>query len=281
MKYCSFLCLLFLGVIVCMPQSEAFEFLTSRGDGLGGCLLLEQTSAPALVSVPTGGIKDREWKVEAAYNRKFDLSALDDIFLAGAWRHRSVSMALGLQQFGQTDYYAERTLKVSGAYHYDSVSVGLSVSGMLIDIGSGYGRLKSATFGVGASYRHGRWFLALAADDLNTPRLYETSPGLKPRVSLYGELVGKGSFSVLGRSTFQRLEKPQFGLGQRLRLSSGSAFFWGLSTAPLKYGGGLDLRIDQLMITYSTSIHPELGLTHTLSIAYGGPKPPREGDEFD
>jgi len=255
--------------LIAAPTVKAFEFATSRGPGMGRTEMLSRSSASTVVNLPTGGMEPGEWHVESGYNRRFELRDLDQSYLAAAYRRRAITAALGLSQFGKGNLYAERTMKASLAYRIDSVSIGMSMSGMLVDIGSGYGQLRAATVGLGVSYRSARWYATMVADNLTSPRLAENSVTVKPVLSLYTELIGRGSFSVTGRATFQETESPQYALGQRISLSGGSAFFWGLSSAPLEYGGGIELHIRDVRVFYATTIHPVLGLSHTVAIAYG------------
>jgi hypothetical protein len=254
--------------LIAVPTVGAFELATSRGPGMGRTQMLSRSSASTLVNIPSGGIEPGEWHVESGYNRRFELRDLDQSFLAAAYRRKAITVALGLSQFGKRDLYAERTMKASLAYRIDSVSIGLLISGMLVDIGSGYGQLRAATVGMGASYRRARWFATMVVDNLTSPRLAENSVTVKPILSFYSEVIGKGSFSVTGRATFQEAESPQYALGQRISLSGGSAFFWGLSSAPLEYGGGIELHLRDIRLFYATTIHPVLGLSHTVAVAY-------------
>ena len=268
--------------VVCMTgQATAFEFVTTHGLGMGETAMLSRSSASSLVSLPAGGIKPGEWLVETGYSRRFEMRDLDRPFVAAAYRRQRLSAAVGLSQFGRGDLYAEKTLKSTLVYQLDSVSVGVSLSGMMVDIGGGYGGLRAATFGLGAAYRSGRWFVAIAADNLTSPRLAENSVAMEPVYSLYGELIGKGSFSVTGRATLQDCERPQYGLGQWLRLSGESAFFWGISTAPLEFGGGIELHILDAAISYATSVHPVLGFSHTIAVAYRSHKSGEQEEGFD
>jgi len=254
--------------LIVAPEARSFDLTTSRGPGMGRTQMLSRSSASTLVNLPSGGIKSGEWHVESGYNRRFELRDLDQSFLAAAYRRKAITAALGLSQFGKGDLYSERTMKASLAYRIDSVSIGMSLSGMLVDIGSGYGQLRAATVGVGASYRRARWFTTIVIDNLTSPRLAENSVTVKPILSFYTELIGRGSFSVTGRATFQETESPQYALGQRISLSGGSAFFWGLSSAPLEYGGGIELHLRDIRLFYATTIHPVLGLSHTVAVAY-------------
>ena len=250
-------------------EAGAFEYITSRGAGMGGTVILSEPSASILVSVPGGGIAAGEWQIETGYNRKYELADLEHLFLAAAYRWRAITSAVGLSQFGRSDLYTERTMKWSLAVQVDSLSIGASLSRMAVDIGNNYGQLRAATLGIGGSYRTRRLFLAVEADNLTSPKLHKQAVAIRPVYSFYSELKGKGSFSITARAAFEKREKPQWALGQRIRLSDGSAFFWGISAEPTEYGGGIELRVKAGSILYATSVHPVLGFSHTISVSYG------------
>ena len=257
----------------------AFEFATGRGTGLGQTVILSRSSASALVSVPTGGIASGEVKLELGAARKFGMKDLDQAFVAVAYRYRSFTSSLGLAQFGYSDLYSERTVKVGVAWHIDSLTIGTTLSGLLVSFGGQYDRLSVATFGAGASYRTSRVMGAVAADNLTSPRLDKNSPAVNPTYSAYLEVLGEGSFSIMGRVTLEKTERPQFALGQKTDISERGALFWGLSTAPLEYGGGVEVTVENRHICYAISYHPTLGLSHSLSLSFefgGCPKGKKE-----
>jgi hypothetical protein len=257
----------------------AFEFGTGRGTGLGQTVILSRSSASALVSVPTGGIASGEMKLELGAARKFGMKDLDQAFVAVAYRYRRFTSSLGLAQFGYSDLYSERTAKAGVAWHGSSLTIGTTLSALLVSFGGHYDRLSAATFGAGASYRTSRVMGAVAADNLTSPRLDKNSPAVNPIYSAYLEVLGEGSFSIMGRVTLEKTERPQFALGQKTDISERGALFWGLSTAPLEYGGGVEVTVDNRHICYAASYHPTLGLSHSLSLSFefgGSPRGKKE-----
>jgi hypothetical protein len=177
--------------------------------------------------------------------------------------------------------YSETTGKFSLAYHQSALSVGVSASGMLVEFGGGYENLSMSTLGLGVSYRFRRYFIAAVSDNLTSPRLHDQAVKTSPVHSLYAEFKGKQSYSITGRATFERGQGAQLAIGQQVFISYSSAVFWGLSTEPLKYGGGLELGIGDSRISYAFSNHPALGFTHTISVSYGaGHKASGSDDDF-
>jgi hypothetical protein len=211
------------------------------------------------------------------------LSDLDQVYLAGTKRWRRWTISLGASQFGKTDFYAEQLLKGSISFQYDSLGIGASLSALQVQIGDNYGTLRAVTAGFGLSYRWRRILAAVTVDNLTQPKLTDYSEGIPSVYSLYTELLGKGgAYSVTGRITLEDEQKPQFGLGQIIRLSPRGSFFWGISSAPLEFGGGLEVYIPSGSLTYATSVHPVLGFSHTVSFIYGSSRKPAKGtDDFE
>ena len=265
-----------------ISNAAGFDLITPRGLGMGLTVPLSIASASNQVNLPTFGLARGEWNIESGYNRRFELSDLDHFYLASSVRWRQMTFALGASQFGKTEFYAEQILKGSATYQYDSLSIGASLSAMQVQLGNGYGRLRAVTVGAGISYRYRRLLVAGKADNLTRPKLVDYSESLPPVFSLYAELRGKGgAYSLTGRVTLEDLQKPQFALGQIIRLSRHGSFFWGVSSAPLEFGGGVEVNIPSGSLTYATSVHPVLGFSHTVSFTYGSSHRKSKGqDEF-
>lgn len=260
----------------------AFDMRDARAGGLGRTVLLSRPTAVNLVNGPSDGLALGTWEGEAGYHRRFEMADLDYLFVAGAYRRRSVTIALGASQFGKPDLYAEQLLKGSIAYHYRRATFGGSLSAMQLQIGNGYGGLRAATVGLGGALTSHGFKVALGADNLVKARFVDNGTPVEPTFTLLTEYVGHRAFSLMGRIRWEDLQKPQFGLGQMIRLSGESAFFWGIGTAPLEYGGGIEINITFGSVTYAATIHPVLGLSHTVTLSYKSwHRKPKGGDEFD
>ena len=259
--------LLVLGAV---GNVRSFEFIRSEGNGMGQTVLISHTLPSTLVSVPTGGLMSKEWRFETGFDRQYDMSELDQFYAAGAYRYKRLTFAGGLSKFGRSDLYSELTGKANIAYHYDSLTIGVSMSGLLLQFGGNYGNLSGTTIGAGVSYRMNRLYTAIVADNLTSPRLADDGPKVNPQYSVYAEFAGKQSFVVTGRATLESGEDTQFGFGQKIFISDNSAVFWGISTSPLEYGSGLELGIRGTTISYAFSNHPVLGFSHTIAVSVGG-----------
>jgi hypothetical protein len=270
-----------LASVVTVAGVRAYDLMSPRETGMGRTVVLSSPTAANLVNGAGVGIGQGQWRLDGGYNRRFELAELDQVYLAGAWRWRQVVLAAGVQQFGKADLYAEQLLKGAIAYRNDSLSVGLSLSAIQVQLGNGYGTLRAATVGAGVSYRRGRFIGALTADDLTSPRLITGARPARPSYSALVEMFGYGSYSITGRVTLQNCQRPQFGLGQIISLSGHGSLFWGFGTAPTEYGGGIEIYIPSGSLSYATSVHPVLGFTHTVSFSYGSALTrAKKGDRF-
>jgi hypothetical protein len=237
---------------------------------MGNTINLDRPSAGELVSLPVGGLTQAGFRVETGYCRKFAMKELDRVYGAAAYRFGCWTAAVGLSQFGRDELYAEKVGRLALAVHLDSLAFGLTLSAMQLEFGGDYDNLNATTAGLSCGYRRGRLRAALAFENLTTPKLSENSPETNIVSSLYMQLLGPGPHSLLGRLTLEKDEKPQFGLGQKLRLSSYGNFFWGVSTQPTSYGGGVELHYRSYLIKVAATYHPVLGLSHTVAVGFLG-----------
>ena len=262
-------CFLIFALLFSAGSSLAFEFVTSRGLGMGGTLLLSEPSASTLLQLPTSGITQSEWIFEAGALREFEIKELDRVYLVAATRVGHFILAAGIAQLGQRDFYAEKTLRTSLGYLRKHFGLSLNISAVEYDFGGFYGSLRAAAVGAGFSFRMQRLYLAASFDNLNSPTLLESSPELKPDYSFYGELKGKGAYSIMGRITLQKNEETTLAVAQKIVVSDKGNFYWGISSAPFKIGGGMELKfVERGMISYAGSFHPALGYSHNISLIY-------------
>lgn len=262
-------CFLIFVLLFSASSAQAFEFVTSRGLGVAGTLLLSEPSASTLLQLPTSGITQNEWIFEAGALREFEIKELDRAYLVAATRVGNFILAAGIAQLGQRDFYAEKTLRTSLGYLHQYFGLSLNISGVEYDFGGFYGSLRAAAVGAGFSFRIERLYLAASFDNLNSPTLLEGSPEMKPDYSFYGELKGKGAYSIMGRITFQKNEETSLALAQRIVVSDKGNFYWGISSEPFQIGGGMELKfVKRGMISYAGSFHPALGYSHNISLIY-------------
>jgi len=268
-RACLKCCFLIFALLFSAGGAQAFEFVTSRGLGMAGTLLLSEPSASTLLLLPTSGIIKNEWIFEAGALREFEIKELDRAYLVAATRAGHFILAAGIAQLGQRDFYAEKTLRTSLGYLQQSFGMSLNISAVEYDFGGFYGSLRAAAVGAGFSFKLQRLYLAASFDNLNSPTLLENSPETKPEYSFYGELKGKGAYSIMGRATFQKNEETSLALAQKIVISEKGDIFWGISSAPFKIGGGMELQfVKRGLLSYAGSFHPALGYSHNIALIY-------------
>jgi len=258
----------------------AFDVYDSRAGGLGRGVLLSRPTAVNLVNTATDGLSRGAGMFEAGYYRRYELADLDYLFLAGAWRYRQMTMAMAASQFGKTDFYAEQLLKGAVAVHYRRLSLGMMLSAMQVQIGNGYGNFRAATVGFAGGLSAMKFTAALSSDNLTRPRLIDGGVPYEATHTLLVEYHGVEAFSFTGRVRVENQRKPQFGLGQSIRLSGRSVFFWGVGTGPVEYGGGIEIDIPFGAVTYAATIHPVLGFSHTVTLVWKCRHDRKGGDDF-
>ena len=248
---------------------NAFEFVTTRGIGMGNTILISQPSATTFLLLPSWAITTGEWIIELGGMREFELSELDRAYVAVATRYKNYTIAIGASQLGQLDYYSERTGKISMSYHWYDYTFSANISGIQYHFGGNYANQKAGTVGLGFSYSYGRMHFGIAADNINSPKLIETAPSFNSELSFFGELIGKSAFSLTARVTIEKDEDIRLALGQKVDVSDRGTLFWGFNTKPFQIGGGVDIWYSpQGVATYAGSYHPVLGLSHNVSLIY-------------
>jgi len=247
-----------------------FDPQSDMPDGMGNTVSLVNPSPSEALSLPACGLTNGGLAIETGYCRKFAMKELDRFYVAAAARFGRWSTSVGVSQFGQSELYAEKTARLAVAAHFDSLALGVSLSAEQLEFGGGYDNLSAATVGVSGGYSMGRLRTALSFENLTRPRLSAAGPRTDIISALYLQLLGPGSYSVAARLTVEQGEKAQLGLGQKIRLSRLGSFFWGISSQPTTYGGGVELNYQRYVITAAATYHPVLGLTHTIAVSFFG-----------
>ena len=266
MKKLTTILSLFLFLLV--NSADGFEFIKGNGLGNGQTVLISDASPTEMLSVPSSSLIAKKWKIEMGLNRQYELKDFDQGYLAASYRKKNFIFSFGFSQFGHRDFYAESLARIAFSYDIDSLTIGGNFSYLSIDFGGYYESLSGTDFGFGASYNYNQFLGALTIDNLGNTRLSDNSRKLTPKLNLFGEFLKLNSFSVTGRWSIQETEKPQFGLGQKIYAHKLASFFWGITTGPATYGGGVDFYFNDATITYNASYHPTLGLSQTISLSY-------------
>ncbi len=254
-------------VLFAKADALAFGIRSSRADMLGGSLSLSAPSATDFLSAPGLVGKDRRLYVDAGVARRFELSELDVGFLALGYRRGDVLFSLGVQQFGSSDLFAEQIARAALGYRLRNVSASVTLSFKRFEFGGGYQSLNSRALGFGAGLRTRHGTVHLAVDNLNRPTFSESAPAEPRQASVFAELSGRASFTIVASARFEERARPNFGLGQTVTLTDFAKLSWGISSEPLIYGAGFEISKSRVTFIYAGSIHPALGFSQSLTLS--------------
>lgn len=259
---------LWLGALslINVVSSFAFEINSARAPGIGGAIIQSQPTASDILRAPSLRPDKNVWYFEAGLARRFNLSELDVGYVAAVYRSGAFSYGVGLQQFGQSDNFAENTARAIFAYHPGKLSLGLSLSGVSFEFGGGYGSLRMGSIGLAAGYHHDRFLLDVSVDELNNPAPLDGAPEEPISGNIYVEALGSSSFTLSGTVRLERRAKPSLGVGQSVVLGSRARFSWGIKSEPLEYGAGFEFKKGKYSLVYAGSFHPDLGYSQNASL---------------
>lgn len=257
-------------MLVFLQSLAAYDINVGRQTGLGEGILLSSPSASDMLTCPTGIMTRNRLIFETGFQRKFELSDLDRVFICTGYRHRNFSGVVGFSQFGRQDYYVDQLLKTAVSYSLDSFMVSVTLAGRRVEIGS-KGRkssLRVMSVGLAGGVNYDKYHLAFVIDNINQPRFEPHTERDNAVYNIYAEIEGPSQFSVTGHVAFEKDKKAMLSVGQYIKLIDCHAVFWGLSNNPLTFGGGVEIRHSRIELTYAVSNHPVLGLSHNISLGF-------------
>lgn len=257
-------------ILILLVAIPAFGYEMESGQpyGMAETVMLSNPSGAGFLSCPVGIMQDRQFLFESGWQRRFELSDLDEVFFAAGYRRGKLAIGAEFSQMGKSDYYTEKILRSTATYYHKSFTASLIASGKIIDIGGGYGQLKAAGIGMAAGVHINRYHLGLVVDNINKPKIAENRDGENPLYEFYAEIEGGPFHSVMGKVRFEKDYDPGISLAQYIRVYDQHALFWGISHNPLTYGGGVELAYRSLRLVYSANYHPALGFTHNISVKF-------------
>lgn len=253
-------------------QASAFDLPGSRSWSTGGALPLSDPSASTVVRMPWLADSPGHLKVELLFGRQYEIPEFTEGGLATSLSFGHAALSFGAAQFGDPNLYSETTFRWGGGVWHGRFGAGGCLSYRRIEFGQSDAvaieAVDALSLDLGAAARMGRLSLSGLAANINRPRLSEHSSAVEPRYTLFAELVGLSVFSLTARLTAEDHQRPQFGLGQMVTPSRDLRLLWGLSTNPIRFGGGMELRWRELVIGYDADYHLDLGLSQMVSLAY-------------
>lgn len=259
-------------------SADGFEIGSSRRAAAGGAVLLSAPVAGDIVDYPAVYLDRNSFAIESGFERRFELSDLDRIYLSAGYRLGDFSLAAGVSQRGKEDYYLERVNRGSVSYYAGLISMGASVSAKSIEIGEGYGNFGEVALGLGGGFKYDILHLAVSFDNINQPRLDKNAPRENVITSFLAEMTGGPRVSLLGKAVLEKSEKPRLAMAQYIRLMDAHALIWNITGNPLTYGGGVEIYYSGFAISYAASYHPALGFSHNAALRYSF-SPAKKGTE--
>ncbi|SYZ74286.1 exported hypothetical protein [Candidatus Zixiibacteriota bacterium] len=253
-------------------QAGAFDFEAGRNLGLSRMPLFSKPMASDLLVCPGVNLNDGKILIESGFQRRFELKDLDKAYGAAAYRYHFVFGAIGFSQFGRSDYYTESQFKGILGAQYRQFNLAIIMGSKNIEFGNDYGKYSMTSIGIGGGAKLKSVRFGFSADNLNKPKLTSASAAEQPTVGLYTEIESVNKFSMTGRATFEKYEKPSLAIGQIIRLAGDNGLFWGIGGNPLTYGGGIEMHYSSFMINYAVSYHPVLGFSHNVAIGFAAGK---------
>jgi hypothetical protein len=260
---------LFIIILLPVSTSLAYDIEVGRQCGTGGVLMSSPTASDYL-NCPTGILSKRKIIFESGYQRKYELSDLDQVFAAAGYRLDGLSVSLGFSQFGRNNYYVEQQFKSTLSYGYGMYVASVLLSSRLIEIKANSGNIKlsAVSLGLAGGVNYDNYHIGVVLDNINAPTLYDGDEKQNITYNIYGEIEGSDRFSITARLTLEQYEKPTMSIGQYIILSGRNAVFWGMSNNPLTYGGGVEVHHSFFGLIYAVSYHPVLGFTHNVSLNF-------------
>ena len=256
-----------LFALVFVARPHAFEYPSSHAMSTGGITVLSHPSPTDIVANPGLPMPEYSLGSEFGYVQQYDLRDLDRLFLVGAAKYKSFTGGIGLAQLGKSELYSEKLIKGTLSYLVKDFCIGGSVSFLQVEFGGNYGRFTSATMGAGVGYTRGPFRAHLSGDNLTAPKLFSSADPYQRVGKAVFEWETPRHLSTLVQATKTEKEQVRYGIGQRIPLKAGSALYWGVSTRPLEYGGGVDIGARWFTLTYAAKIHPVLGFSQTVSVS--------------
>ncbi len=262
-----------VGVVICglllsvAQGALAFGIRSSRGAMLGGSLSMSNPSATDFLSAPGLVGADRMLYLDAGVARRFNLSELDIGYLALGYRRGNLLFSLGVQQSGSTDLFAEQVARLALGYQLRNVSASVTLSSKRFEFGGGYQALNASALGFGAGVSTSYGTLRATVDNINNPSFSQLAPKEPRQAAVFAEYTGNHSYTISASAHFEEDAIPDFGLGQTVTLTDYAKLSWGISSEPLIYGAGFEIRQSRITFIYAGSIHPALGFSQSLTLS--------------
>lgn len=264
--------LLVIALMVVCFGSELFAsdqtFESAEMAANGGSPSLTDPTSSALLTIPGLVAPEMHSAFEMSWERQYQLKEFDRIAIAGSLQSSLGFISIGFDQFGLTDLFSEKTGRLVISSSFGNFGGGVLLEGSQVSFKSDYKSLTKVSLGCGVSTTVSHFTFALAGFDLNSPTYDANSVASKPSSRLYVEYSNASHASASANVTVLEGSKPQFGIGQRLGLSTGANLLIGAETEPTAYNAGLIISQGSSRFSYAASYNADLGLSHLMTIGF-------------
>lgn len=241
----------------------------AKGSGLGGAYSSLGTSAWTIYANPAGLSSVLYREVGFFYTNAYGLKELQTISAVYAEPFQTFTLGGGIQQFGD-EIYREMTASISFAHSPLNlpISVGYTANYHSLVI-QNYGSASSWSVDAGIFYQPMEWMNigisifnltqnTIGQSEEKLPVVWRTGTAIRLIQDIYltTELYKQTGFSADWRTGFI------YGIHENLTI------FSGFGTEPSSLSAGFTLHYIGSDFDYSISNHPQLGLSHGISIGY-------------
>jgi len=209
-----------------------------------------------------------EKRVDLFYRNFYGIPDLNEVALGFTLPLKSLPVSLGLTQYGSKTYN-ESQIRIGVAYRVSS-SVALGITGNLYYLSlKNYGYSTSAGFGLSGLYTvSNRLNLGFVVNNLNEPVIGAAREKI-PLTMMLGLSYSPAEGVIFNTDLVKETDVDfdyRFGLEY-------VALDWlilraGFRTLTKKLGFGLGLFLGRLRIDYSLENHPDLNVSHSVSVGY-------------
>jgi hypothetical protein len=244
-------------------------FLSADIAANGGCPSLSNPSSAAMISTPGLIASEYGYSFDLGWERKYQLKEFDQIFLSTTVVTPIGAISAGFDQFGTTNLYREKTARLVLSHLFGDIGGGILIEGSQVSFQDGYSSLSRFSLGCGVSVAYSHLVFAVTGYDLNSPSYADGSLATSPNGRFQVEYNGANSATASAYLKCTDNAKPQFGIGQRLNLSSQAELIFGAETLPTEYSAGLLLWRGKSCFSYAATYHADLGVSHIMSFGFG------------
>lgn len=259
------------GIALCVNASvvHSQSFMSADIVANGGSPSLSNPSSSAMISIPGLTTSESKYLFDIGWERKYQLRELDQMYLSVTVSTPIGSISAGFDQFGTTNLYQEKTARMVFSHPFGNVGGGILIEGSQVSFQEGFESLSRLSLGCGMSATYSSLTVAVAGYDLNSPSYADGSLAASPNGQVYVEYSGANNARASAYLKCSDQSKPQFGIGQRLSISSQADLLFGAETLPTEYSAGVHLKHGKSVFSYAATYHADLGISHVMSFGFG------------